>query len=1107
MKENMGAGIYTPWHRKFMAIMRNIFILLIFFASNLLASSGYSQNTRFDISLSNISLERIFNEIEKKSEFSIIYKSNEVDLKERVSVEAHHQPVEKILDNVLKNQELQYVINDKHIIIFKAEANKRVVAPTISQQTGKKITGTVTDNTGESIIGASILEKGTQNGIITDMNGNYTLQLQGNNAVLVVSYIGYMTKEVTVGNLNVVNIELGEDVQQLDDVVIVGYAVGNKRSVSGAVEKIKKEDMNSGVVTQPLEGLKGKIAGVIISNVGGDPTGDMNIRIRGTTSLSGGNDPLVIIDGVFGDLSMLNAISPSDIESLTILKDASETAQYGSRGASGVIVVTTQRGKSGFSQIEYSGLFGVNAVYKNLDMLTADEWRAGVSKLGLNGNDQGASTNWAEEIQRGTTLVQTHNLSLTNGSENGNFRASLGVVDRPGLLRNSGSRNYTAKIDGSQFAFDKKLRLDMGAFASRRERDEQYDIYRTFYSAASYNPTYPNYKNPETGVWDEDQTALEVYNPLGMLDIDNKRIMTHVNVNGRFNLEIISGLNLTGFGSYTYFSNNQKLYIPNDIQQGSMLGNGRAQVHYRERNDLMGNLQLNYSKSFGKHDINALALLEAQKQTYFESRTRVTGFETNFFKYNNLEAGANISWGNATSNATRYSLLSYMARLNYMYDGKYVVTANVRRDGSSKLGSGNKWGIFPSASAAWIASNEGFLKDIKAISNLKLRVGYGVTGNQDAIDPYESLSLMDPNGTTLVDGSATTTFAIASNANPDLRWEKKYTFDVGLDLAMFDSRLRFTADYYASRTKDMLYEYTVPVPPFVYSTMLANLGEMSNNGFEFAISGDVIRKKDFGLTVGLNMSFQKNKLESLSGTYMGSEFTTSQYIQLAMVNASGLTQYSYVTYLTEGQPIGVFFVPKCNGLMDVNGKNVYDIVDLNEDGKVDLSNNGGDRYIAGQAIPKAYLGASINLRYKDFELSTQLNGAFGHKIYNGTSLTFNNLSLFPTYNVLDGALEKNIYDIKISDYYLEKGDYVHIEYVTLAYNIPKKVFNTKYLKELRLAFSVNNLATITSYSGLTPLINSMNSGSESSISRTIGLDDKLIYPLSRTYSLSVGVKF
>lgn len=969
----------------------------------------------------------------------------------------------------------------------------------------KKITGVVNDEFGDPLIGVTVLEKGTQNGTITDMDGNYTLEIQ-NNATLIFSFIGYVKKEIPAGSQSTINVVLEEDVQRLDDVVVVGYAVGNKRSISGAVERVKKEDMNQGVITQPLDGLKGKVAGVVISNVGGDPTGDLNIRVRGTTSLSGGNDPLVIIDGVFGDMAMLNAISPSDIESMTILKDASETAQYGSRGASGVIVVTTARGTAGFAQVEYNGTFGVNTVYKTLDMLSAAEWRAGVSALGVNGNDMGGNTNWFDEITR-NTITHTHNLSISSGSEISNFRASLGVIDRPGLLINSGTRNYTAKIDASQYAFDKKLKLDIGMFGSRREGDHQYDIYRTFYSAASYNPTYPNYKN-ENGVWDEDLTALEVYNPLGMMDVINKRVSSHINAHASLNYEIIKGLNLLGFGSYTYYSWNDRLYIPNDIQQGVTNGNGRACLINRERSDLMGNLQLNFNRDFGKHSINALALLEAQKQSYFGSESNARGFETNYFTYNNMEAGANVKWGDVTSEAKDYNILSYMARINYMYDGKYVVTGNVRRDGSSKLGSNNKWGFFPSASAAWIVSNESFMQELSQISTLKLRVGYGVTGNQDLIDPYQSLQLMEPNGTTLVDGSPTTTFAIASNANPDLRWEKKYTFDVGLDLNMFDARLRLTADYYASRTKDMLYKYKVPVPPFVYTDMLANLGEMSNNGVELAVSGDIVRTKDFGFSMGVNLAFQRNKVISLSGTYMGTEFTTSEYVALSRVNASGLTQYSDVTYLTEGQPVGIFYIPKFVGFVDTDGKKMYDLADLNGDGSVDLSDTGGDRYIAGQAMPKTYLGAHFNFRYKNFDLTTQLNGAFGHHIYNGTSMTFNNMALFPTYNVMQGAIENSIYDIKISDYWLEKGDYVNIEYITLGYNLPVKKYNIKYLKELRIAFSVNNVATITGYSGMTPMINSVNVASSSAVSdSTIGLDDKLIYPLNRTYSFTLGVKF
>ncbi len=1106
MKKLSDTGAW--WYRKPLRIMRNTCILLAIFTSHIFASTSYSQSTHFNMSMRNASLASVFSEIEKTSEFSIIYKTNEVNLKEMVSIDVDDQTVDVILSKILENQGLTYTITDKHIVVHKPGTRAAAVVPA-PQQTTKRVTGVVSESDGEPMIGVTVLEKGTTNGTVTGINGDFALDVQPN-AVLQFSYIGFTAKEVTVGNLSVVNVTLEEDTQQLDDIIVVGYAIGNKRSVSGAVERVRREDMNQGVITEPLDALKGKVAGVVISNSGGDPTGDINIRIRGTTSLSGGNDPLVIIDGVFGDMRMLNALSPSDIEAMTILKDASETAQYGSRGAAGVIVVTTAKGKAGFANVEYNGTYGVNTVYKTLDMLSANDYRAAVNKLGLAANDLGGNTNWFDEISR-NTFVHTHNLSISNGNENSNFRASLGVIDRPGIIRNTGSTSYTAKIDGSQYMFDKKVKLDLGMFGSRRESDQLFDIYRTFYSAASYNPTFPNHKN-ENGVWDEDVVALEVYNPLGMLEVTNKQVASHINTHASINWEIIDGLNLMGFGSYTYFSRNNRQYIPNDIQQGISNGGGMARLDYREQTDLMGNLQLNYTRDFGKHSISALALLEAQKQTYFESWSQVKGFETNYFLYNNMQAGANVSWGDVRSNNREFNLLSYMARANYMYDGKYVFTGNLRRDGSSKLGANNKWGFFPSASVAWVVTGEEFMKSIPQVTNLKIRAGYGVTGNQDAIDPYNSLQLMQPNGTTLLDGSATTTFNITSNSNPDLRWEKKHTFDVGLDLSMFDSRLRLTADYYASRTKDMLYNYTVSVPPFVYTSMLANLGEMSNNGFEIAVSGDIVKTRDFSFSMGVNLAFQKNKVISLSGTYMGEEFTTSEYIQLAHINASGLTQNNGVTYLTEGQPVGVFYIPRFIGFDEsADGKKMYQLEDIDGNGTIDTSNS-GDRYIAGQAIPKTYLGTNLTFKYKNFDLQTQLNGAFGHHIYNGTSLTFNNMNLFPTYNVMQGAVEKSIYDIQISDYYLEKGDYVNIEYITLGYTIPVKKLNWKYVKDIRLAFSVNNVATITGYSGMTPMINSTNMsqmrmGNSQNDRRTLGIDDKLIYPLNRTYSLSVAVKF
>lgn len=983
-----------------------------------------------------------------------------------------------------------------------------ISASTFAQQITVK--GTVKDSNGESIIGANILVKGTANGAITDLDGNFTVPNVNQDATLVVSFIGYTTREIALNGKTTLNVVLTEDAQTLNEVMVVGYAIGSKRTISGAVERVKKEDMNKGVVATPLDALKGKVAGVIISQSGGDPMGTTNVRVRGTSSLSGGNEPLVIIDGVFGDMTMLKSISPGDIESVTILKDASETAQYGSRGAAGVIVVTTSKGKIGFAQIEYNGQAGFNSIFKNIEMLSAADYRKTADKLGLSYTDLGGNTNWLDAIERGTGLTQSHNLSFTSGSEMSNMRASLGIIQREGALKNSDMINYTAKLDAMQYAFNKKLKLELGMFASERDGNIQYDMQKIFYSAAAYNPTYPTTKN-DNGVWDEDLLANEIYNPLGQLDITNKYEVASINTHAKATWTILPGLNLSAFGSYTYLTAENKRYIPNDIRQGELNGNGWAYIANTNRKDLMGNIQLNYSKDFGKHHIDALVLMEGQSYKTFNYSMQTKGYESNYFKYNNLKAGANVAWGDNTSYASEYTLSSYMARLNYMLADKYIVTANFRTDGSSKLGNGNKWGIFPSASIAWIVSNEEFMKAIPAINNLKIRAGYGVTGNQDAIDPYNSLSLMEPNGTTLVNGTSTSTFAVTSNDNPDLRWEVKHTFDVGLDLSMFNNRLNMTVDYYASRTKDLLYTYTVPVPPFTYTSLLANIGEMTNNGFEISLNGEIIKTKDFSFNAGANVSFQKNKLVSLHGTYKGQELTTSEHIAVANINAAGLTQNTGVTYLIENQPVGVFYLPHCTGINE-NGQ--YIIEDLDKNGTIDTGDS-GDRKVSGQAIPKAYMSCDFTLRYKNWDLTAQFNGAFGHKIYNGTSMTYSNMNNFPTYNVLANAPSlnggKGIYDIQISDYWLEKGDYVNFEYASLGYTFnEKQLKGTKFLKNLHLAFSVNNICTLTGYNGLTPMINSasLSRQSEGTTSYgTLGVDDKRIYPLVRTFSFSASVKF
>lgn len=958
------------------------------------------------------------------------------------------------------------------------------------------VNGIVKDKTGEAVIGANVVVKGTTNGCITDFDGNFSLEAnQGD--ILVVSFVGYQSQELPAStNMQIV---LKEDAELLDDVIVIGYATGSQRTVSGAIKRVGREEMNAGVVTNPLQAIKGKIAGVNIAKTGGDPTASASIRVRGTTSLSGGNDPLVIIDGVFGDLSMLNAISPADIESFTVLKDASETAQYGSRGASGVIVVTTIKGKNGTKTLSYDGSFGIETVYKNLEMLDANAYRQIVADRGYaNALDMGYSTNFIEAMQQ-TGYTQNHRLSFGAGTESSNYRASIGVIDQKGIILDNYMRNYTAKLDASQTMFNDKVKIDFGMFASKVDKRYVNDYQKTFYSAASFNPTFPDFPN-EDGTWPEDPNANETQNPLGRLTIKDVESNSYINANARITWTVIDGLKLSAFGSYTYNVKENSKYTPTNIKAG--LGqNGIAEKYDNKSGVLLGNFTANYKKAFGLHYVDILGLSELQKYSYSGFNAKAKQFGTNFFEYNNLGAGAEVKYGDVGSFLNGYSLASFMGRFNYSYADKYIATVNMRADGSSKLGANNKWGFFPSASLAWVLKEEAFLKNVDVVSNLKIRTGYGLTGNQDAISAYNSLRLMSPTGVTTINGKPVTTYGINRNENPDLKWEVKRMFDVGIDAGFFEDRLTATLDYYYSKTSDLLYNYAVPVPPFAFNTLLANLGEMENTGVEVAISGTPLKNKDMELNISANFSWQKNKLLSLSGTYMGQELNAKEFMNLGGMNGAGfIGGNNQIIYQMVGQPLGVFYLPKCDGIIDMkgNGEYTYHILDIDGQEGIDLS-DGKDRYIAGQAIPKFYLGGNVNFRYKQFDIQAQFSGAFGHKIYNGTSLSYMNMSLFPTYNVLTDAPRLNIHDQTVTDYWLERGDYLHIDYVTLGWNLNTQ--NLKNINSLRVTFSVNNLFTFTNYSGLSPMINS------STVSSSLGIDDKQFYPLTRTYSIGLSVNF
>ena len=862
--------------------------------------------------------------------------------------------------------------------------------------------------------------------------------------------------------------------------------------IVGSMAKVGEKQMNKGLVNSAINALSGQAVGVNVVTNGQDRMAMLtSVRVRGTTSLTGGNDPLVLIDGVSSDLSTLSTIYPADIESFTILKNASETSKYGSRGASGVIEVKTKRGNGSKFQIYYDGTAGFDVVYKRLRMLNAAEYVSAAKALGLDYVDKGYDTNFQKEIVR-TGFVNSHHVAFSGGSEKSNYRASLGYVRGQTVIKNKDYNNFVAKLDISQLAFDERLKIDFGAFGSSQQDEKIFDIQALSYSTAAMNPTLPFHKTGNG--WQRNGNASQIGPTEPLLFERNDEKNLTFNSHLQLSLQLTHNLQLAALGSYSYTSTENGRFAPTWVWAQGLAYRGE-----RKTEDMLGNISLNWKYRWGINNLSATILAEYQKKKIAAFWTQVKGLTNNYFGYDNLGAASDRPYGGTGSSYADPSLTSFMGTLTYTLLDRYTLNLTTRADGSSMVGKDHTWGIFPSISATWDMKKESFLRNNKSISLLNLRTGYGRSGNLGGISSYLTLRQYIPVGLISYNGTPTVTMGTLRNSNPDLRWETRSTFNIGTDLGLFNNRLLLTAEYYYSKTTDMLYEYDVPVPTFAFDKLLANIGSMSNSGFELGIGVVPISKKDMELNVNVNMAWQKNKLLSLNGKHNGRQMTASEITPIGGMNGAGFHGgYNDIIYQIVGQPLGVFYLPHCKGIVDNgHGHNKYDIADLNNDNVIDLSDH-GDRYIAGQATPKMTLGSNISFRYKAFDISLQMNGAFGHKIFNGTTLSFLNMSNFPDYNVLAEAPARNIVDQNVTDYWLEKGDYLNFDYLTIGWNTPIK---NKYISSLRVSFSINNLATITSYSGLTPIINSYV------VDNTLGIDDKRTYPPYRTYSIGVSIKF
>ena len=651
-----------------------------------------------------------------------------------------------------------------------------------------------------------------------------------------------------------------------------------------------------------------------------------------------------------------------------------------------------------------------------------------------------------------------------------------------------------AKIDVTQHAFDNRLVGDFGVFGSTYKNNDIFDPQMLFYSAACQNPTYPAGRDAN-GNWTKNGSAYRINPPSAVLAERSDQKEMYFNTHMRLLYKLAPSLNLSAFGSYSYTSNENSEFCPTWLWAQGNVYRGEF-----KKQEYLGNVSLDYAHTWGIHSLSAGLSTEYHYQERTAFWTRAKGITTNEFGYDNIGVTASRPYGATGSIYEDQSLASVMANASYTLYNKYKLTLTMRGDGSSMVGDDHTWGFFPSVSADWDVKKERFLSGFDGISTLKLRTGYGRSGNLGGISAYTTMNNVQQTGIVPVNNTPTVTLGTIRNNNPDLKWETKLTFNIGGEIGLWHNRLMLTAEYYYSKTTDMLYSYDVPVPPFAYDKLLANIGAMSNQGLEIGFSIAPVQTKDIDLNVSMNLSFQKNKLLSLSGNYNGMNMSAANITAIGSIDGAGQNggDNNHVLYQIVGQPLGVFYLPHCTGLYkDEQGTMKYRIEDLDNNGTIDFG-DGGDRRICGQATPKATLGSNISLRYKNFYMSLQMNGAFGHKIFNGTALAYNNMSSFPIYNVMKGAPERNIVDQNVSDYWLERGDYLNFEYLTIGYNVPVK---SNIVRSLRVSCSVNNLATITSYSGLTPMINSYV------VNSSMGIDDKRCYPTYRTYSIGVSVQF
>ncbi len=1052
-----------------------ILLLFIYFPVNLAAQNLAVTDTQ--------TIEDLFEYVENNSDYTVFYQNDQVNLKQKVSFKPGKGSIDDILGEILPQCGLTYKYVDNHIVIIPKKTTKS------TPQQKFIIKGKVSDETGESLIGVNIIIEGTTTGTVTDFDGNYTLEVSDPNITLVFSYIGYKLVSIPVNGRSEINVILHMDAVVLEDILIIGYGVQKKSDKTGAVSTIEAAELNGGVLTDPIQGLQGKTAGVLITKKGGDPNGEFSVKIRGASGLSSGTNPLYVVDGVPGVDP--TTIAPEDIESFNILKDASSTAIYGARGANGIIIITTKRGvvKQG-TQIDFNSYVSIDNVANRLDLLDADQIRQYAIDNDLNLTDGGADTDWQDEIYR-QALSQSYNLAISGGSENATYRVSYTHTDFEGVIIGTEKIRDIGRINLTQNAFDNKLTMTAGL--SGTIEHNQYQSYGgnggadILYQAFQRNPTLPVY-NDDGSYYEIDE--FDYNNPVAIAnDIQNERDAKRFLANFKADFEVISGLTI-GINT-AYIRNDSESFYFQPSYTKSTTTNGYARRSYDNFESKLLEATIKYNNLLNNiHSLNFLV-------GYSYQEDMVTGFAaqgreplSDYVLSHNLGVLNNITLGDLSSYKGTNRLISFFGRGVYNYASKYYLTATVRRDGSSKFGANNEWGWFPSASLAWNIKRESFLDNINLISNLKLRVGWGLSGNQE-IDRYMDVDLIGT-GRTGIDenGNPTVTFVQIRNANPNLKWESNEEWNIGLDFGVLKSRLSGSLEFYNKRTYDLIAEYAVSYPPNRYPSIFANAGEIKNQGFEANLQAFIIDKSNFDWKA--NLAFSTNNPEVV--TLSNGEYNL-EYMDVGYISGRGMVGVN-TQRLAPGMPVGTFYGWEYAGLSE-DGKFLF----TTAAGGVTREQRDEDKKIIGNATPDFEIGFSNYFKiYKNIDASFSLRAVIGGDVLNVTRLIFENPNVLPTQNALESSLDyAGVLDDspKFSDYYLEDGSFLRLDNLTIGYTI--NTTKIDWLKNLRIYFTSNNLLTITGYSGLDPEM-----GYDG---LSFGLDQYNVYPKVRSFIFGINFKF